>query len=65
MSPLHIFDKTKSDLCARSITATDVAPKMLENLRSRKIPNVTTLILDATKDHVAQGESCQYSGRSI
>ncbi|KJX96801.1 hypothetical protein TI39_contig600g00009 [Zymoseptoria brevis] len=35
--------------------STDIAPQMLSNLQSRKLPNVTTSILDASRDHVSQG----------
>lgn len=37
------------------IVAADVAPGMLEMLAKRDIPNLKTLLLDASGDHVAQG----------
>lgn len=37
------------------IVAADVAPGMLEMLAKRDIPNLKTLLLDASGDHIAQG----------
>lgn len=37
------------------ITAADCAPAMLEILKQKKMPNVQTIVIDAGKDHIAQG----------
>ncbi|KAI5365184.1 putative S-adenosyl-L-methionine-dependent methyltransferase, Methyltransferase domain 25 [Septoria linicola] len=43
-------------------TAADYAPAMLEILKQKKVPNVQTIVVDAGKDHVAQGlEADSYS----
>lgn len=51
-----------------SVIAGDVAPGMLQVLDKKQLPQVKTLTLDATKDHVAQGvpaSSCTHAVTSF